>query len=494
MKFLAMLKDSVREAIDYKVFYVMVALSVLLTLLALSVSFAPVPGGDRVVRDFAILGLNNDIGSLDQAQALNVLFRARPIQFDLDSVTPLEGEEDAPTSRFKVRVTAKFATAAAAKQAQADTKQTEAFIQEHFGLVEGRHMMEAEDVRFVEWKGFDLPLVNTRKGVFDLTARPTPVTIRFWPHRLWLLFGLVPIGGQAVSFPLFQQILLIENVLVGFIGSTIAVLISIVITAFFIPNMLRKGSIDLLLVKPISRPTLLLYKFVGGLTFIFLNTAVAVAGIWLALGLRSGVWAVTFLFTIFELTFFFAILYSVSALFGVLTRSPIASILLTCFAWFLLFIVGVLHNVFETFRAMDRTAQVLEEKLGPDALKNLQGEAIDPANKEPEPGRPRGQVRIEDLRFHENWFTRGMVYVHAILPRTSDLQNLMARRLQHDVALGEFTTPPVEDKPPPELPGGIPLPQIEVKQPSPMETLGVSTAFIAIMLGIACWWFATKDY
>lgn len=491
MKFLAMLKDSVREAVDHKVLYVMVGLSVLLALLALSTAYTPVPGGMTVVNEFAVLPLNNDTAELGQAKVMEALIRKRPVQFDVVSVEPLGGEEDGPSSRLKVRLTASFNTAAAADRARDNPQQTEEFIRERFGLIEGKYMMRAEDIRLVEWQGFDVPILKmklgNRKAVFDLVAVPTPVTVRFWPHRLWLFFGLVPLGGPGVSAPLFQQLHVIESVIVGWIGSTIAVLVSIVITAFFIPNMLRKGTVDLLLVRPIHRTTLLLYKFVGGLTFIFINTAVAVLGIWVALGLRSGVWAPTFLLTVLVLTFFFAILYSVSALFGVLTRSPIAAILLTCAAWFLLFIVGVLHNVFETFRAIDRTAEALHAKLGDEGMQALQG-------GDGEGGRRGGRgVNREDLRFHENWFTRGVTVVHALLPRTNDLSQLTDRRLQHDLALGEVTMPAREDKPPPEL-GGIPLPQVGAKPPSALETFGVSAAFIAVMLGIACWWFATKDY
>src|SRR5262245_53981836 len=46
MKFLAILKDSLREAIDSKVFYVTVGLSLLLILLIGSISFRPVPAGE----------------------------------------------------------------------------------------------------------------------------------------------------------------------------------------------------------------------------------------------------------------------------------------------------------------------------------------------------------------------------------------------------------------------------------------------------------------
>jgi hypothetical protein len=495
MKFLAMLKDAVREAVDHKVLYVMVGLSVLLALLALSTSYAAAPGANEVVRRFAVLPLNNDTAELGQAEALHVLFQKRPIQFDATSVEPLDGEPDAPASRLKVRLSAGFNSAAAADQAKESPKQVEDFIRERFGLIEGKYMMRAEEVRLVKWEGFDLPILNlnvgNRKAVFEVVAAPTPVTVRFWPHRLSLFFGLVPVGGPGVSFPLFQQLNTIEGVIVGSIGSTIAVLVSVVITAFFIPNMLRKGTVDLLLVKPIHRSTLLVYKFVGGLAFIFINTAVAVGGIWLALGLRSGVWAPTFLLTVLVLTFYFAILYSVSALFGVLTRSPIAAILLTCAAWFALFIVGVMHNLFEVWRGIDRTAQAIQARLGEEGVKALQGAGGEGEGGNGRRGRP---VTAEDLRFHENWFTRGVSVVHAVLPRTTDLGNLMARRLQHDLALGEVTLPARAEKPPPELPGGIPLPEFGVKPPSALETFGVSAVFIALMLGIACWWFATKDY
>ena len=97
---------------------------------------------------------------------------------------------------------------------------------------------------------------------------------------------------------------------------------AVVLTAFFMPNMLRKGTVDLLLVKPIHRFALLLYKYVGGLTFIFLNTAFAMGGVWLVIGLRSGIWAQGFSCMILVFTFYFAILYAVSALFGGADAQP----------------------------------------------------------------------------------------------------------------------------------------------------------------------------
>jgi ABC-type transport system involved in multi-copper enzyme maturation permease subunit len=499
MKFLAILKDSVREAIDYKVFYVMVGLSVLIAVLALSLSFTPVAGAREVVQDFAILPLNNDADSLDSATAFNVLFQLRPLAFSVKSVEPLDGAPDVPTSRLKVVLEAKFNTADAAQKGEANPEQLVDFVRERFGRIEGQSMMEVRDVRLLGWEGFNIPLVGRnfggRKATLEVQTSPTPATVRFWPHRTELLFGAVPLSPKS-GVPLFSYLGIIESGVVGALGSTIAVLVSIVITAFFIPSMLRKGTVDLLLVKPIRRPSLLVYKYIGGLTFIFLNTVVAVAGIWLALGLRSGVWPVSFLLTILVLTYVFAILYSVSAFFGVLTRSPIAAILLTIGVWFFMFGVRAFHGYFEVRRAMERTAQALHDKLGDEGLKALQGMADVTVVEAHGNGPPRGRPpRLEDLRFEENWFTQGIAVLYKILPRTSDLGAMLNRRLTHDLAFGDPWLPPAKtEKPPPELPGGIPMPQVIATPPSLTEVLGISTAFIAVFLGLACWRFAAKDY
>ena len=50
MKFLATLKDSFREAVDSKVFYVMVGLSSLVILIVASISYHPVTVQDEVER------------------------------------------------------------------------------------------------------------------------------------------------------------------------------------------------------------------------------------------------------------------------------------------------------------------------------------------------------------------------------------------------------------------------------------------------------------
>lgn len=101
----------------------------------------------------------------------------------------------------------------------------------------------------------------------------------------------------------------------------LGLLLAIFASASFIPVMLEKGNIDLLLSKPVSRVQLLLGKYFGGLLVVFLNLAFLILGVWLIISLKFSVWDPKFLTTIITVTFTFAVLYSMIVLFGVLTKN-----------------------------------------------------------------------------------------------------------------------------------------------------------------------------
>ncbi len=165
---------------------------------------------------------------------------------------------------------------------------------------------------------------------FRVECKARPDTVRTWPHSLVIFFGALTIPADV---GVGNVVYTIENVIVAGIGAGLAMLLSTIITAFFIPNMLRKGTVDLLVSKPVHRWSLLLSKYIGGLTFMFLTTAVIVVGIWFVLGIRSGLWGTGFLLSAFVLTFQFAIFYAFSTLIAVQTRSPIVCILGTIALW-----------------------------------------------------------------------------------------------------------------------------------------------------------------
>jgi ABC-type transport system involved in multi-copper enzyme maturation permease subunit len=282
-----------------------------------------------------------------------------------------------------------------------------------------------------------------------MTVKGTAKTHRLWATEPGLFFGAF--STEEFALPLALVLYGLAANVIGF-GSWIAVLLGVVITAFFIPNMLRKGTVDLLLAKPISRPTLICYKYLGGLTFIFFSTIYAIGGIWLALGIRSGLWANGTLLLIFTITFFFAILYAVSTLVAVVTRSVVASILVTILAWFVFFVIGQAYNFVDEYQRRQE-----------------QREKVNPMMNDPARGEESEWVR---------WIMTGIRVVHAVSPRTEDLNRLNNLIVQTDFLSGNLGD----------------MSKFDTSKRNWWDCLLVSTAWIFIFLGLSCVWFYFKDY
>ncbi len=111
--------------------------------------------------------------------------------------------------------------------------------------------------------------------------------------------------------------------------------LSIFSVSSFIPNMLEKGSIDLLLSKPVSRNQIILGKFFGGSVMVLVNVAYLVIGIWFLIGLKFGDWGIGMFYAIITITFTFMVLYSLIILVGILTRSSILAMMITYLLFFI---------------------------------------------------------------------------------------------------------------------------------------------------------------
>jgi ABC-type transport system involved in multi-copper enzyme maturation permease subunit len=276
-----------------------------------------------------------------------------------------------------------------------------------------------------------------------------------WPHEPVFFFALpAPIWQE----PIVTYVEFWENTLINTMGAAVALLISTVITAFFIPNMLRKGSVDMLIVKPISRWTLLLYKYIGGMTFMFLNAVVVVVGVWLVLGLRTHLWGTGFLFSIAVLTFQFAMYYAVSTLFAVLTRSAIVSILMACLAWFLFnFLIGYGYTIVDATRKVRDLVNVQMEATGQEM----------PEEQPPEKILPDWAYTTADI-------------LHFATPHLKDLDILTSKWI-------------LEDTQSPENPQRKAAEKLYADFRW-TETLTVTALYILVLLAVSCWWFARKDY
>ena len=449
MKYLAILKDSLREAIDSKVFYVTVGLSVLLVLFVASVSFRPLTMEEELQAGLRQLNWILSLQSQSQAQKESMRFEITDFEQRNDATEPWQGDY-----RFSLHMHLP-GEAGASKTTTGQIRGLLRALRGAAGLSSGpvQQLLQARFPWLNNLIVTEGQSANRNEEVYIVTTTGTKITSRaHWPHEPSLFFGAVPLGffdqslGHAVHF--------VEDTLVNGIGAWATVLVGIVVTAFFIPNMLRKGAVELLLAKPIHRTTLLIFKYLGGMSFMFVNSALVVLGIWLVLGWRSGVWATGFLLSIFILTFFFAILYAVSALFGVWTRSAIVAILMTCFVWFGLWLVGFLQTSLEALRRQEARDQTLFVQ--------------------------DGSAQPSGLRFAiPSWVYTTVDTVHYVLPRAKDLDRLTTRLLSRELL--------TDDE----------IRQLDLDHALRItwgESLTVSAIFITIVLGLACWRFATKDY
>jgi ABC-2 type transport system permease protein len=148
----------------------------------------------------------------------------------------------------------------------------------------------------------------------------------------------------------------------------VAILLSAFATASLIPRMLEKGTIDLLLSKPISRPMLFASRYLGGLLIAGANLVYLASGFWLIMGLKTGVWNGGFLLSGLVMTIYFACLLGFMSLVGVLSRSTTVTVMLTSALFFVGMIVSVPHQSREWPRLIDSgvlrfVAQALVEVL-----------------------------------------------------------------------------------------------------------------------------------
>jgi ABC-type transport system involved in multi-copper enzyme maturation permease subunit len=264
---------------------------------------------------------------------------------------------------------------------------------------------------------------------FLIGARPEELVILFGWRRIayqdiFSFFGLAWPGLEDAHEGLIQvtQSLIVDN-LAGTIGITIA----IAGTAFFMPRMVEKGAADVVFSKPVSRLTLMLSRYVSGLLFISLLAVLLVGGMHLGFLVSSGYSDPGFLWSSLTLIYLFALLHAFSIAVGAITRSTVASILLT-----LLFLIfnSCVHTGWKL-----KTSYV--ESL---AEPNSTGDADAGPRRRPSQDGPASEsgspAEATDPGEEMNALVRGIFVVldvvHYVLPKTSDAA-LISQKLRRAV-------------------------------------------------------------
>jgi hypothetical protein len=443
VKLIALLKDSYREAVDRKIFFAMLILTGLLTVFIASISLRRITVEDelRTVAGQLTWGMSFD-PTMEKPT-----FAVENFRQTNDAAEPWHGD---------------YGFEWVVKAHEPDT-------------LKRLPMAKRGEVRQLLRQGFNyLNNVEVSENLskdpkearFAVTSHGTTVEDPLaWRYEPTILFA-VPLPFLHTSMR--EAVYFIENTLVGGVGAWVAVLVGVIVTASFIPDLLRKGAIDLILAKPIRRPGLLLYKYIGGLVFVFLLTAVTVLCVWVAIGVRSGIWSPGFLLVIPAVMFYFALLYSVSTLTAVLTRSTVVAILMTCAVWFVFWLNGTVHSTLEGIRKSKAEAQArFRDFAGAPAADDKPKDADD------EDQSPASKMDVP------RWVYAASDVVYKVLPRTGDLNRLTAVWIGGDL----LTEPEIKAR------------HLETAADLAWgETVAVTGTFIALILGLACWKFARTDY
>ncbi len=172
-------------------------------------------------------------------------------------------------------------------------------------------------------------------------------------------------GGQA-AMSLFgkdiPETVDMEKLMIGFkhIMSGLAVLmltggifLAIFATGSLVPNMLEKGSVDLILSRPIPRWQILLGRYCGAVGLVAINVFYMTVGVWLIISLKIGLWHWPFLASGLVIVATFAVLFAIMTFIGVTVRNSGVSMMA---AWFVMFFSPLLFQ-------RDKIYALLSEKI-----------------------------------------------------------------------------------------------------------------------------------
>ncbi len=131
-----------------------------------------------------------------------------------------------------------------------------------------------------------------------------------------------------------EAVMMLQSGIVSGIPMFMLVASMLIITASFVPDMLKKGHIDLILSKPISRTKIIFGQFLAGIILVFVSFLFLLGIIWFIVSLKTGYWNFSFLYSILWFTLIFAVLYSAVILIGILSRSSILTIIINLLLFF----------------------------------------------------------------------------------------------------------------------------------------------------------------
>jgi ABC-2 family transporter protein len=302
-------------------------------------------------------------------------------------------------------------------------------------------------------------------------------------------------GVNAKTFPdgkLYK--IIITTVGVSFWLSWLSTILALLSTASMFPD-LATGGVDTMLSKPIGRTRLLLTKYATGLLFTALQVSVFAVLAFIVLGVRGGSWEFGVFVVVPLMVVLFSYLFAVQAVVGLVTRSPIASVIVACLFWIFIFLV---HSG-EQFTLVGRTASRLEIEGIERKIESLKTEEA-----------KRGLVtKLEEQREDDaNWrLAHGIFFAFkTVVPKTSETANLVARELDVRVNNADEDDEESGDDENARRQRGFFRSQFvserklrtaideEMSRRPVAWVVGTSLLFELAVLGIGVWYFRRRDF
>jgi len=258
------------------------------------------------------------------------------------------------------------------------------------------------------------------------------------------------------------------------------VMLGLITCASLFPEFMAPGSIDAVLSKPIGRWRLFFYKYVSGLIFAAVLVGVLAVMAFGAIRWRLGFWHGAVFWSVPLVVVLYSYLFSVCVFFGVWLRSTLAALLLTMLFWLGCWGLQWAEQLSAQF---SRTTSAAAALTG-DAHGMNRAEVAHQIFRGlmvvlPKTGETTGLVRRAVLRDQDREFLRE-AEIDKQVQRNEDLGRLLGRPLEPEGLIRQRVIRDLE--------------AMSALEKSTAYIIGTSLAFEALVLLLAAWIFARRDY
>jgi ABC-type transport system involved in multi-copper enzyme maturation permease subunit len=331
---------------------------------------------------------------------------------------------------------------------------------------------------------------------------------------VWTLGDIEFLNTKTIAPQLFYKFLF-ANLAIPFWLTWAATVLAIISTAGIVPDFVSGGAIEMTLSKPIGRVRLLLTKYFTALLFVALQVFAFTLGWFILIGTRGHSWEPRLFLAVPIVLAFFSYLYSVCALVGLVTRSAIASILLTTLFWFVIFSIHVTEQQFlgVTLRDGLRQQKIASyiENLHAQRERQEQeaagaGRTLDPSIvSSNESAIKHREEQLAEVRANapDNRLWHRISYATmSVLPKTTETVALLNRWLLSNDEMNKFAPKEEEEATPLDRRDkyGVSARMMARSKEDAMRerslawVLGTSFLFEGAVIGVMCAIFRRRDY